>query len=155
MPAICLKGFAFWMQMNRFSKSNTNAYMHVHVWVWAFVWMSVILCVNMCELVERSDIFPTDEMKVTLIISIGRAVDLGVILKWIFTCSLSPTERLHCNGVSTKSVEILHHILFALLFTHSSSKFCRMAAALHCLVKLVQDWKLQLIMIMKWSKSMI
>lgn len=102
--------------------------------------MSVILCVNMCELVERSDIFPTDEMKVTLIISIGRAVDLGVILKWIFTCSLSLTERLHCNVVSTESVEILHHIItFALVFAHSLSEFCRMAAALHCLVKLVQD----------------
>jgi len=63
----------------------------------------------MCELVERSDIFPTDETKVTLIISIGRALDLGVILKWIFSCSLSPTEWLHSNGVSPQSVEILHH----------------------------------------------
>lgn len=82
-------------------------------------------CVNMCELVLRSDIFPTDESEVSLIISISRAADLEVILKWIFTCSLSLTERLHCNGVSTKCVEILHHIIaYALLFAHFSSEFC-------------------------------
>lgn len=78
--------------------------------------MSVILCVNMCELAARSDIFPTDEMKVTLIIGISRAADLEVILKWIFTCSLSLTERLHCNAVNTESVEILRRIITFVLF---------------------------------------
>lgn len=86
--------------------------------------MSAILCVNMCELMARSDIFPTDETKVTLIIGISRAADLEVILKWIFTCSLSLTERLHCNGVSTTSVEILHRIITSVLvFAHFSLSF--------------------------------
>lgn len=92
--------------------------------------MSVILRVNMCELVERSDIFRADEMKVTLIMSIGKAVDLEVILKWIFTCSLSLRKRLHCNGVRTKSVEILHHII---TFAHSSSEFCHTAKSIVCI----------------------
>lgn len=138
--------------MKHFSNANTNACMHVHVWVCACVWMSAILC----ELVVRSDIFPTDETKVTLIIGISRTADLEVILKWIFTCSLSLTERLYCNSVSTTSVEILYRIITScVVFRTFFTEFCCMASAPHCLVKLVQDWKFHPIMIMKQSESTI